>query len=386
MNARRVNRLFGTLLFAAGLGCGDETGPAVTPRIIEIVSGDGQGALPGEAAPQPLRVRVTGSDGQPLAGSIVRWTVTEGQATVTPTQGPTDAQGEAQTSVTLQGAGSGVAVQATVQGLEPVTFTVGALDPCSITSARPLSLDVAITGTLRTVDCDLGDGSFRDLYALTLGAQQAVTARVSAASFDPEFVLFARERNGQYFDRGIHFDTVDARRSAVSTWILPAGEYIVTPSSWDPGMTGGYDLLLSPASGDADECRAIWILRRATTAQRLATTDCSDTPGPFYRDVFLVVLWQGERVTLTQSSTEFAPRLRLLRRSGGLISEADGTATGTALIGFTSDETSVYIVHATSVIAGRSGTYTLGVIDPGTAAAPSRNTVAASARILRVVP
>lgn len=236
------------------------------------------------------------------------------------------------------------------------------------------------------MDCDLGDGRFRDFHAFTLGTQQTLNARLRTPTFDPSFSVFARAPNGAYYQRGGTFDTVDARRSAVSTWILPAGEYEAGASSWDLGVTGAYELTLATASATADRCEGVFVVRGVTTEQRLATTDCTDSPGSFYVDVFFVVLWAGERVTLTQSSGEFAPRLRLLRRSGGLISEADGTATGTALIGFISDETSVYIVHATSVIAGRSGTYTLAVIDPGTAATPSRNTVAASERILRVVP
>lgn len=132
----------------------------------------------------------------------------------------------------------------------------------------------------------------------------------------------------------------------------------------DLGVTGAYDLLLSPASGAADGCESVFIMRGVTTEQRLATTDCTDTPGPFYRDVFFVILWIGERVTLTQSSAAFAPRLRLLRRGGTLITEADGSVTGTAAITFTSDETSLYIVHATSAVAARSGAYTLAAINP----------------------
>jgi hypothetical protein len=49
---------------------------------------------------------------------------------------------------------------------------------------------------------------------------------------------------------------------------------------------------------------------------------------------------------------------------GTLITEADGSVTGTTAITFTSDETSLYIVHATSAVAARSGAYTLAAINP----------------------
>ena len=294
----------------------------------------------------------------------MRWSVTSGEATLTPSQSTTNGEGVAETRVTLGETASGAEVQATTSGLPPATFSVSALDPCLPSSARPLTIDVLATGMLRTVDCDLGDGRFRDFHAFTLGTQQALTARLRAPTFDPYFSVFARAPNGVYYERGGTVDTDDASRSAVSAWILPAGDYEATASSLDLGVTGAYDLLLSPASGAADGCESVFIMRGVTTEQRLATTDCTDTPGPFYRDVFFVILWIGERVTLTQSSAAFAPRLRLLRRGGTLITEADGSVTGTAAITFTSDETSLYIVHATSAVAARSGAYTLAAINP----------------------
>ena len=354
--------------------CSDNTGPEIRPHAIEIVSGDGQGALPGEAASEPLRVRVTAADGRPIGGAAVRWSVTGGEATLTPTQSTTNADGVAETRVTLGETRSGAEVQATTAGLPPATFSVSALDPCLPSSARPLTIDVTATGTLRTVDCDLGDGRFRDFHAFTLGTQQALAARLRAPTFDPAFSVFARAPNNVYYQRGGTFDTVDARRSTVSTWILPAGDYEASASSWDLGETGAYELLLSPTSGAADGCEAVFVMRGVTTEQRLATTDCTDTPGPFYRDVFYVILWFGERVTLTQSSAEFAPRLRLLRRTGTLITEADGSATGTAAINFTSDETSLYIVHATSAVAARSGAYALAAINPLAGASATAST------------
>jgi hypothetical protein len=386
MSALRVPLALGAIAAVVALACSDNSGPGVTPRTIEIISGDGQGALPGEIAPEPLRVRVVGSDQQPLAGASVGWTVTSGEATVAPAQSRTDARGEAETRVTINGTSS-VEVRATVGGLSPVTFSIPVLDPCLITSARPISLDVTVTGTLQALDCGLLEGRFLDLYSFRISSQQLVTLRVRATTFDPLGVIFAREPNGGYFDRGSVADTVDANRVAVGRWILPAGDYLVASTSWDGPATGAYELLLSTTSAAPEGCAPVWIMRGVTTAQVLAATDCTDSPGPFHRDVFLLILWFGERVTLTHSSAAFAPRLRLLRRGGALIAEADGSATGTALINFTSDETALYIVHATSALAEKSGAYTLAVITPGPGAAASRINssdapVLGSARIL----
>jgi hypothetical protein len=371
MNARRLRAALAAIVALLGAACGDDTGPDVTPRTIEIVSGDGQGALPGEIAPEPLRVRVTGSDGQPLAGATVGWTVTSGQATVAPVQSSTDARGEAETRVTISGTSS-VEVRATVGGLSPVTFSIPVIDPCLITSARPISLDATVAGQLQQLDCDLLEERFLDLYSFRVNSQQLLTLRLGATTFDPWVTLLAGEANGDYFDRGGVFDTVNTSRLAMGHWIVPAGDYLVAPSSWDVSGTGAYELRVSTASAAPEGCNPIWVMRGVTTAQVLGATDCTDTPGPFHRDVFLLILWLGERVTLTHSSAEFAPRLRLLRRTGALISEANGSETGTALITFTSDETSLYIVHATTAVAGRSGAYTLAVIASAPGSAASR--------------
>jgi Big-like domain-containing protein len=361
MNARRRSLASRAIIALLGLACSDGTGP-VTPSVIEIVAGDGQGALPGEMAPGPLRVRVTGSDGQPLEGATVGWAVTSGAATVAPAQNRTDAGGHAETRVTINGTSS-VQVRAMAGGLSPVTFSIPVLNPCLITSARPISLELTVPGTLQQLDCRLGDGRFRDLYSFSVSSQQLVTLRVRAPTFDPFATVFARESNGGYFDRGDAVDTVDASRVAAGRWILPAGDYLVSPTSWSGAITGAYELLLSATSAAPEGCEPIWVMRGVTTAQVPATTDCADA-GPFRRDVFFLLLWIGERVTLTHSSPDFAPRLRLLRRGGALITEADGSATGTALISFTSDESSFYIVHATSAVADRVGAYTLAVIAP----------------------
>src|SRR5207244_2780030 len=64
---------------------------------------------------QPLVVKVTAADGTPVAGVAVDFTVSSGQATLNPASATTDANGSAQTQVTLGSSSGAVEITATVR-------------------------------------------------------------------------------------------------------------------------------------------------------------------------------------------------------------------------------------------------------------------------------
>ena len=70
------------------------------PLPITIVSGDGQSALPSQALPETLVVRLTGPGGGPAAGEPVQFEGAQGSS-FSPGSGVTDANGEFRTSWTL---------------------------------------------------------------------------------------------------------------------------------------------------------------------------------------------------------------------------------------------------------------------------------------------
>lgn len=165
--------LAGLAVMAALLqqACGDGTGvtPPPSPQELQIVSGNGQMAPTGDEVAEPLRVRVIGSDDQPVSGATVRWSVAQGQATLDPAQSATNSSGEAETRVTLGATVGPVAVRATVEDLTPVTFSITALDPSSPLSFASVSADYhhscGVTATGATYcwgandNGQLGDGS-----------------------------------------------------------------------------------------------------------------------------------------------------------------------------------------------------------------------------------
>jgi hypothetical protein len=257
-----------------------------------------------------------------------------------------------------------VLITATAAPAPPVTFRVGSQEPCTLLTAWVISLERTVSGQLNPYDCNLqSDVGFWDFYFFTIPSQQAVTLRTRAPAFDTRTELFTFD-DGK--SRAVKIDSIATLNAAVVKAILPPGRYSAGVSSYAVGATGPYELLVSSALPSAASCEEeVWIVRGVTTEQQLASTDCVEEAAPRYQDRFSMFLWEGERLAVAQTSTRFAPHLRLMLRSGQVVAEADGSATGTATIAFTVDVRAAwYIVTASSALAQQSGAYTLTVDAP----------------------
>ena len=96
------------------------------PMQLSILSGDGQNAPAATVLPRPLVVKVVGPDGAPLPEVEVSFSVISGSAKLSATSTITDVDGRAGVGVTLGNALGGLAVAASVNGLQPVVFTLTA--------------------------------------------------------------------------------------------------------------------------------------------------------------------------------------------------------------------------------------------------------------------
>ena len=132
------------------------------PQALDKLSGDEQQGAAGVALAEPLVVEVRGNDGSPWAGAQVTFAVTAGSGTLSATTDTTDADGRASTTLTLGPQPGPNSVEATVDGLEPVTFTATGL---------------AVARTLDKVSGDEQEGA------------------AGAASSEP-FVVEVRDQNG----------------------------------------------------------------------------------------------------------------------------------------------------------------------------------------------
>jgi hypothetical protein len=121
-------RLLAALSLAAGLACaGDEqTAPIGPASQLEIVSGNGQSALPGQQLPAPLRVRATDEDGLRVPWTTIDFVLPDTAGTLSVKRTTTDARGEAWTRWTLPAALGAYEMLARLPGADSVRFTASA--------------------------------------------------------------------------------------------------------------------------------------------------------------------------------------------------------------------------------------------------------------------
>ena len=93
------------------------------PHSLTKVCGDDQEGTAGALLAEPLVVSVVDEDGAAMAGVVVSFAVTAGGGTLSSATATTDANGRARTRLTLGSEVGTNTVSATVEELEPVTFT-----------------------------------------------------------------------------------------------------------------------------------------------------------------------------------------------------------------------------------------------------------------------
>ncbi len=162
-----VAEIFQTEVFGA-----ETVLPPPTPTTSSIISSETQMGLTGETLMEPLVVAVIDQYGNPLEGVTVTFTVTAGDGTVSDTVVTTDANGLAETTLTLGDTPGPITVEASVEGIaETVTFTVVA-ELLEFELALPMGLSlIHLPLKVRAVDGMPGAiGSVSDLYAALGGA------------------------------------------------------------------------------------------------------------------------------------------------------------------------------------------------------------------------
>ncbi|HEV2130959.1 MAG TPA: Ig-like domain-containing protein [Longimicrobiaceae bacterium] len=107
-------------------GTASVTVESAPPARLEIHSGDDQRGTKKTPLPDPLAVRVTDAQNNPVPGVTVTWTIQSGKGTVTPASSETDANGIARTQWTLGSKPGSQKARASVTGISSVTFSAQA--------------------------------------------------------------------------------------------------------------------------------------------------------------------------------------------------------------------------------------------------------------------
>ncbi len=142
------------------------------------VSGDDQQGPAGAALPEPFLIEVSDQNGNALAGAHVTFAVTSGGGTLSVETAATDSNGRAAATLTLGSQPGTNTVEATVGGLEPVTFTATGL----AVARTPQAADPPYHGTV-WVDPDIISSSdptaFQEIAAAGRGERTMFDRRVS---------------------------------------------------------------------------------------------------------------------------------------------------------------------------------------------------------------
>ena len=325
-------------------------------------AGDNQTAPAGSAVAIPPSVIVKDANGNPKTGATVTFAVVSGGGSITGATAATNSAGVAAVgSWTLGNSVGGNSLSATVTGLPPVTFTANAI-PNVCAARATLTFGTSSSGTFSSGDCQSPDGSFVDLYTTSVPQAGAYYFRESAA-FDTYLLLASPDgitiaENDDEFGK----DTLNSGIKA----LLPAGDYLLAPSTLAPGVTGNYTITSATSPTDITNCEQVFVVRNITTTQNISATDCnlaSAGATPIYSDGYLIFLAAGTSVTITMTSDTLDSFLQLVRLDGVLVTQNDNidATTKDSRITFTATQSSYYAIFARSVQTTAVGAYTLTI-------------------------
>ena len=324
-------------------------------------AGDNQAAVSGSAVPIPPSVVVRDSNGNPKSGVAVIFAVATGGGSITGAASVSNASGIASVgSWTLGNSAGENTLSATVAGLPPVTFTAQAISNLCMASAAH-TLGTSTNGTFSAGDCQLSDGSFVDFYTTSVPQAGAYFFRQTAA-FDTYLLLAMPDGT----TIGENDDENQAGTNSGIKAILPAGDYLLAPGTFDPGVTGNYTISSSVAPADVTGCELVFVVRNITTAQSLGSGDCNIANSgatPVYSDAYFIFLDAGTSVTINMASAALDSFLQLVRLDGTVLAENDNAdaTTKNSRITFTAPQANYYAIFTRAVPGSSVGGYSLTI-------------------------
>lgn len=363
------------LFLVTALACGDSSGPGKSAASVTGIAGDSQAAPSGAQLAFPLTFTALGSDGLPIEGVHVQWSVSPvGRASFSPPSSTTNANGVVSTNVTLGATPGAITIQAAVTGVStPVVYHATVLDPCAF--AVSYTLGQTVGGNLSALDCNLGGGGwFYDFYELVLPAgQHSFRVSMRSTTFDTWIDFFKAAGQLVGFDDDSILGTA---QNAQLDIILPGDTtYIIGANSFLRGATGAYTLQTTVQPAGMNGCRQVFVARGITANDSITAGDCADSGAtPHYYDVARIVVYGGSVLTINQRSTTMNPALALyvfdpnapLASSRTLVASNDDSLAGTSTNAFiqysvAAADTNFYDIIIGTSAAGETGTYTFEV-------------------------
>jgi hypothetical protein len=334
------------------------TGTPAAAASITKTAGDNQSAENGTAVPIPPAVTVRDANGNPVQNATIIFSIGTGGGTVSGGTQTTNASGVATVGSWILGAPIGAnTLTAAVTGLPPVTFAANTTPRAACSNRPPYTIGTAINGELSTTDCLLDGGFYIDYFPASVTPAGSYVFSQSSPTFDT-FVLFYGPDN---FIVGLNDDDpTTAGTNSRMRALLPAANYTIGATSFDPRTTGSYTVSsIRETSSNITGCEEIFVARGVTTDQTLQTTDCLFNT--FYSDDMVIFLRAGQQVTISMNSAAFDTALELYNTAGAVVASngnRDPTTTNSQMV-YTATVGDFFLIVPTSFVAGATGAYTL---------------------------
>jgi hypothetical protein len=210
-------------------------------------------------------------------------------------------------------------------------------------------------GTLTRADCVLPHGAHGDGYALVLGAPAVLRIELTSPHFDALVVVADTALMIYAFDD----DGGAGTNARLETW-LAAGTYVVWATSYFPGETGSYHLIVTELT-DHPCAQSVGTLSLGqTVAGALAASDCLLRDR--YHDRWHFQLESPQTVQLDLRSAQFDAFLFVTDAQGSVLVWDDDSGGGTDARIVQPFAAGEYTVWATSYWLGETGAYQLSAL------------------------
>jgi hypothetical protein len=118
--------------------------------------------------------------------------------------------------------------------------------------AVPIALGATVDGSLSTTACQISDGSFLDVYSITVSQTTDVQIDLSSATFDTWLELYELVNPSTAQPRAVNDDIAEGNTDSRILFTLQGGaKYLVVANSFDPQVTGDYALSVVAVGGSA---------------------------------------------------------------------------------------------------------------------------------------
>ena len=228
-----------------------------------------------------------------------------------------------------------------------------------------IELGGRMSGMVERDDIELADGTFADIWVLTVPQKQNVTITMESNDVDSYLWLYEATGDDDIGDLIARDDDGAGLPNARIEGVLDTNVYIILASTFATEF-GGYTLSVEGAAGSGSGGGTAGMIQSGGSASGNLSSSHPRLGDDTHYAMHTFQASAGDQVTVTMTSDDFDTYLILAMGGGALESlemlaeNDDGPNMGVnSQITYTAPETGVYTIVANSYAAGATGSYTV---------------------------